>query len=536
MKYLLSGMIALSLLTACGQNGKAAQDAPLSTVELSGERLGEIRVRDGDPATANEALALLSLAESDAGLVRFESRDLSGDRAIFTNLTIADSSVDGSDGTVTVGTLEFDGLATVDGAASFSLMRMNDIAFAPASGGEDRGEGRIGKMELINPSPALAAWIARSMSGDDPGDPPSGADLAFDRWLVEGVNIRIDDASGAGTLALNNFYINDAAEEKVGVVALSGLNFDFAEADGQTVAVNLDGLGLRGLNLAQVMEALNEADAGADFTRGLQAGASLQSDPGDPGFDALTLRGLVADIAGASVRLPSLDASVTRDNRGRATRMATPEFTITVAARDNADGEDFASALALVGYETLELSAAGEQLYDPDQDLVTLAKGKNYWSLRDGFRIDFGASYQGASALAAAQSQANLNNDPQAAIDSLLQELTIHGLELAIRDDGFFDRALNAYATQSGEDPQQVRTQLSGLMALAPMMAGGTGIDAAVITELAQAVGAFIQEPKTLTVRLAPSSPMPLQTFADAASNPSQPLTKAQLGFSAENR
>jgi hypothetical protein len=536
MKYLLSGMIALSLLTACGQNDKSAPDAPLSAVELSGDRLQEVRVRDGDPATASQALMLLSLAEGDAGLIRFESRDLTGDRAVFTNVTVADDSVDGSDGTVTIGRMELDGLATVDGAPSFSLLRMNDIAFSPAATGEDRGQGRIAKMELINPSPALAAWISRSMSGEEDGEPPSGADLAFDRWLVEGVNIRIDDASGAGTLALNNFYVDAVAEEKVGVVALSGLNFDFAEADGQTLKVKLDGLGLRGMNLSQFVEALNESDGGADFARGLQAGASLQSNPGDPGFDALTLRGLAMDVAGASLSLPTLDASVTRDSRGRATRMTTPEFTMAIAPRDNVDGEEFASMLALVGYERLDFTMAGEQVYDPDRDFVTLAKGKNYWSLRDGFRIDFGASYQGASALAAAQSQSNLNADPMASLDAVLKELTIHGVELAIRDDGFFNRALNAYATQSGEDPQQVRAQLSGLMALAPMMAGGTGIDAVVITELAQAVGAFIQDPKTLTIRLAPASPMPLQTFADAAANPSQRLTKAQLGFSAENK
>ena len=103
-------------------------------------------------------------------------------------------------------------------------------------------------------------------------------------------------------------------------------------------------------------------------------------------------------------------------------------------------------------------------------------------------------------------------------------------------DDGIVNRAINAYAAQSGEDPAAVRSQLSGVFAMAPMVASGTGIDPAVVTELAQALSSFVNDPKTLTISLAPKTPVKAQAFADAASDPEKKLTKESLGFSAGNK
>lgn len=183
----------------------------------------------------------------------------------------------------------------------------------------------------------------------------------------------------------------------------------------------------------------------------------------------------------------------------------------------------------MLGYQELELSGAGYQTYDEASDLTTYKKGENFWELKDGFRIDFGAQYAGAKAMA----EADASDDPADMLGDTLDNMIIHNMELSIDDDGFMDRAFNAYAAQSGQDPQEIRNQLTGLLAMAPMMAAGSGIDPELLTEASTALSSFVTSPKTLTIKLAPAEPLAMSTLADME-DPSA-LTKEKLGFSAAN-
>lgn len=581
MKYLLTGVIAITLLTACGQKDKPTGEAALAAVEFDVSKLSDVSLRNGDAATAPQALAALSLSESGSGRLTFDGQDIDGDKAVFTNVilsipqdTTADEPLyseeeiaelfsymdydgdgiadDGSEMTleeygvsmnatepagpppvVKAAKIEFDGLGMIDGAANFSLMRLSDISVTPVEGSEDQTTGAIGTIELINPSPETAAWVASLFGQGEPADFPEGTALSFDRWAVKDVNLVMNDASGSGGFDLGSFYIDGLKEEKAGRVGLSNLKFQFTEGETGDVNITLDGFGLAGLDYGLI------AAAAASSSDPAAMSEAMQADPGNPGFDAALMKGLKADIIGASVDLAEFNSYVGRDNQGRATKITTDPFTVTVAARDNPDGEQFAGALATLGYESLTLSGAGEQLYDPDADIVTLPKGKNYWQLNDGFKLDVSAKYEGSKAIAEASSAAQLEANPDAMMEAMMSKLAFHQLEIAFDDNGFFNRALNAYAAQSGEDPANVRAQISGVMAMAPMMAGQTGVDVAVVTELASAISSFVQDPKTLTITLAPPAPVTAQTFVDAASNPSDPaltLDKTKLGFSAGNK
>lgn len=581
MKYLLTGVIAITLLTACGQKDKPSGEAALAAVEFDVSKLSDISLRKGDAATASQALAVFSLAESGSGILSFDSRDINGDKAVFTNVILSiprdpgpseplyteeeiaelfsymdydgdGIADDGSEMTleeygasmnatepagpppvVKAAKLEFDGLGMINGAANFSLMRLSDITVTPVEGSEDQSRGTVGTIELINPSPETAAWVASLFGQGEPADLPEGAALSFDRWAIKDVDLDIVDASGSGGFELASFYIDGLKEEKAGKLGLSKLNFQFSEETSGDVNITLDGFGLAGLDYGLIAAAANSS---ADPTAMTEA---MQADPGNPGFDAALMKGLKADVIGASIDMASFNSYVGRDGQGRATKITTDPFTLTVAARDNPDGEQFAGALATLGYETLTLSGAGEQLYDPDVDVVTLPKGKNYWQLNDGFKLDVSAKYEGSKAIAAASSAAQLEANPDAMMEAMMSKLAFHQFEVSFADNGFFNRALNAYAAQSGEDPANLRAQISGVMAMAPMMAGSTGIDVAVVTELATAISSFVQDPKTLTISMTPQTPVTAQTFVDAASNPSDPakkLDKTKLGFSAGNK
>lgn len=583
MKYLLTGMIALTLLTGCGQKDKAGGAGTPASVVFSADELPEVSLRKGDPATAGAALSAFSLAESGTGRLTFAGSKVDGDKAVFNDVVLlvpADTTVeepaytdediaemfsymdmdgdgvadDGSGTTiesltaemnppavpseppvVKAAKLEFDGLGMIDGAANFSLMKLSDITITPAEGSEDQSSGKISTIELINPSPETAAWVASLLGQGEPAPFPEGKSLSFDRWAVNGVNFDVSDASGKGLFSVDSMHISDLKEEKAGLAGISNLKFDFTESAGSDVKITLDGFGVKGINYGLFSEAMAAGAGAATDPTGLTS--AIQADPANPGYDLLSVKGFKADIVGASVDMAALASSVTRDKQGRATKIVTDPFTVTVGARDNADGEQFAGALATMGYETLTFSGQGESLYDPDADVVTLSKGKNFWKLNDGFKLDFSAKYAGTKAIAAAQA-ASMDEaaDPEAMLDAVMDSLVVHQLELALDDDGIVDRALNAYAAQSGEDPAAVRSQLSGMFAMAPMFAQGTGIDVAVVTELAQALSSFVTEPKTLTIALAPKTPLKAQAFVDAVEDPSKTLTKESLGFSAGNK
>ena len=585
MKYLLTGMIALTLLTGCGQKDKAAGGGTPASVVFDADELPKVSLRKGDPATAGEALAALYLSESGAGRLSFTGSNVDGDKAVFNDVTLSapelagdgapaspsdeeltqifsfmdadgDGTADDGSGTtldtlraemqtpataasepplIKAAKLEFDGLGVFDGKANFALMKLSDVTVTPAAGSEDQGTGKIATIELVNPSPETAAWVASLLGKGEPAPFPEGTALAFDRWSIGGVNFSMSDASGKGTFTVDSMYVSDLKEEAAGLMGISNLKFDFLEAAGSDVKVSLEGFGVKGIDYGLISKAVaSGANAGGDPTSLISA---IEADPANPGYDLISLKALKADVAGASVDMPSLGSTVSRDKQGRATKVVTNPFSITVSARDNPDGEQFAAALATMGFEKLAFSAQGESLYDPDADLMTLVKGKNYWRLDEGFKLDLSAKYAGTKAIAAAQAQSlDETADPGAMLNTVMDSLVVHQVELSLDDDGIVNRAINAYAAQSGEDPAAVRSQLSGVFAMAPMVASGTGIDPAVVTELAQALSSFVNDPKTLTISLAPKTPVKAQAFADAASDPEKKLTKESLGFSAGNK
>ena len=588
MKYLLTGMIALTLLTACGQKDKAGGDGSRASVVYDAGDLAEVKVRSGDPATAGAALAALSLSESGAGRIAFAASDVKGDTAVFTDIVLSmpeeaaeaepsglseedlagmfsymDTDGDGiaDDGSnmtiedlriemesvygdstpavppvVKAAKLEFSGLAMVDGVANFGLMKLTDITITPGEGSEENNTGKIASVELVNPSPETAAWVAGLLGKGGAADFPEGKALSFDRWVVKGVNFTLDDASGSGVFTLDSIHLSDLKDEKAGLFGISNLNFDFAEPMGSDTKITLEGFGVRGVNYGLFSEAI-EAGAGMTSDTGALASA-IQADPANPGYDAISVKALKADIVGASVDMPSLESNVSRDKQGRATKVVTKPFTFTVAARDNPDGEQFAGMLASVGFEKLSFSGQGEALYEPDADIVTLPKGKNYWALENGFKLNFSAKYEGTKAIAALSTQPDaLAGNSEEALNTLMDAVAVHQFELALDDDGILDAAINAIATQQGTDPAEFRKSLILPLSMAPMFASQMGIDQPVATELATALTGFLQEPKTLTISFAPKAPLKAQAFMDAAADPTnKKLTKESLGFSASNK
>ena len=447
MKYLLTGVAAIAMLTACGDKDKPVDGAGS---EYATDAAKDVKARKGDPATAPQALAAFALDEADDSRISFGSSTLNGDKAVFTDVTLLAGddvgSDDDEDGThldgadVKAKKLEFDGLAMIDGKASFSRMVMSDISLVPTDPEEaeeaEDGSASIGSIELVNPSPALAAWVASVFADAEPADMPTGEALSFDLWTMNDMNMQIDEDDGeSGTFLVDTISVSGMKNQKAAQMMLKGLKFDmFDPEDDMTVKANLSNVDIRGFDWSVFAPA--EGDSLEDsFESGFMAGMNPK-DPANPGYKSINLKDLNFDVSGVNFDMPSLVSNVSHDKQGRAVKVITEPVKMVLNAGDGELGQQLGTQLATLGYEKLELTMASEQAYDPDADVVTLEKGKNYWELKDGFRLNFGAKYEGASAMAAAQAEQDMDSaDPSAMLGEVMEKLTLHSIDLSLDDD-----------------------------------------------------------------------------------------------------
>ena len=547
MKYLLTGVAAITMLTACGQKDKPNDAAESSGVVFSESKLPAISVHKGDAATAAAALAAMSLETSGSGNVTWDSRELKGDKAVFTGVTLVSAGDDEDDGEgmsfdadedsldldgadLKAKKLEFEGLAMKDGKPTFGRILMSDVALVPTDPEEaENGSGNIGSIELVNPSPETAAWVGALFSEDEAPDLPEGDALAFDLWAVKDVDFRIDDPDGEnGTFSIADIEVTGLKEQTATLMKLDGMKFDLTDpAEDTNMKLNLGSIEMRGADLGLLTDASGDAGAPEEMM------SLAAQDPANPGYESLMINGFDMDMAGVKIDLPKLVSAVGRNKKDGTVAVKTEPFKVLLTTDEGKYGEQLAGQLAMLGYEKLELTGAGYQTYEPGTDLTTYVKGQNYWELKDGFRVDFGMQYAGAKAMAEAEQASKLSADPTAVLGDTFDKMVLHGFDFSLDDNGFMDRAFNAYAAQSGQDPQEVRNQLTGLLAMAPMMMAGSGVDPELLSEASTALSSFVSDPKTLTIKLAPAEPLAMSTLA-TMEDPSA-LNKAALGFSATN-
>lgn len=527
MKYLLSGVAALAVLTGCGNDGGDVADKPL----------GEVSLRAGDPAEADAALAAMSLANSGDGLVVYGNKSVDGAKATFSDVTIAGDDA----GAMKAGSLVFDGLDMVDGKASFSKMTLSNISLQDEE--MEDGSISVGTMEVINPTPELASWLAAQLGASDASAPFPGAEqIGFDAWSIKDVSAAFDDADATGTFSIASFEVRDLKDQKAARAMLNDVKFDVLDEDsGTPVKMSLGSLNMSGVDL-RFIEAIQQ-NIGNEEQMAQAIMQTVYEKPMEPGYDKVTMDNLSVDAAGASFKMPSLDASVERNAAGQPVKFVTKPFTMTLDADPDGGeaGAGLAQALSMVGYESVELKGEGVSTYDPENDIVSFAAKDNYFELVDGAKFSYGGKVEGyaaynkevMSSFDFEEMAEGAEPDPMA-FQEAMNKLVFHNFELSIDDDSLVDRIFNAVAAQSGEDPEQMRQQAAMMMGMAPMMAQGSGVDMDIVTELATAVSAFITDPGTLTIKLNPNEPLSAQTLS-SMEDPSM-LTKEYLGFSATHK
>ncbi|MEO0818661.1 MAG: hypothetical protein AAFX86_15325 [Pseudomonadota bacterium] len=545
MKNLFISAAAVALLVGCGPDNEPASDVVESGADAavdSAQRalvdLGNITLRGGDAAEAADALAAMSLTDSGAGRISFAGSSTNDDGATFSDVTITIPNEDDVEGgEILVGTVEFDGLDMVDGQASFSKMSLDNIRLVPNDPDDaEDGELTIANIELLNPSPALAAWVASLTGNGEPGDFPTGEDLSFDSWSLSDMAFNLDDGTDVVAFSLDGIQLGGASPEGLAVAQIEGVNLNADPKGEDAFSLRLGSMSMTGAG-SKIMAAFE-----AGFQEGLdgeELGSealmeAIYADPLEPGYDAMMIDDVAFEMGGVNFVMPSLSATVQRNNDGVAVGGVTAPFTATLSADPEAGktGAELAGMLGMMGYEEITLRGAGKTTIDPETDTVSYDAADNYYTIDDGFTLRFGADMSGISEYSRKFSQMDLNDpnpDPEL-LQEAASELSFGSLTIQFEDDSIVDRAFNLYAAQSGEDPAAVRQQATSMIQLAPMMAAGAGVDMSIVTEFTTAAAAFLQEPGKLTIQLDPETPLSMATFENI-DDPSA-ITKDMLGLS----
>lgn len=521
MKKLMFGAAALALVTACGQG-----DTP-EEVNIEEPTLKELTVRAGDPSEAAAALAAMSLSES-GGLLSFAGSTTDGASATFTDLTIT-----GEDA-IKVGSLVFEGLDMDGGQANFGKMSLNDITISE----DDEAEVKLGSIELINPSAELAAWLAAGLNGQE-APFPAAENIVFDSWSINGLTGDFADTEADGTFGIEKIEIRDMVDLKAAKAVISGLSLNGTDSsEGMDFDISLGGVSATNVD-AKFVKAIQE-NVGDEEAMMAAVMDLAYDDPMEPGYDSFTLDDLSIDVGGAAFAIPSIVSGVERNAAGQPVKFVTQPYSMTLKA-DAAGGEvgeALLQGLSVVGYEELELKGASVATYDPDKDIVSFDAGANYIELVDGAKFSMGGKIEGYSSYAKEAATAfnfedlaaGAEPDPMAMTNAMGQ-LTIHGFELSIADNSLLDRAFNAAATSQGADPAELKSQIGMGLAMAPMMAQGSGVDMALVTEASTALSKFISDGGTFTIKLDPDTPL---SVASIMENPDPAAyTKDALGFTA---
>jgi len=185
------------------------------------------------------------------------------------------------------------------------------------------------------------------------------------------------------------------------------------------------------------------------------------------------------------IRLGALDAQTTFEG-GVPTKSATAIRNLVV---ELPKASETGKTLADAGYERIDVSMTTGIAFNPAKKSLMIddftISGVGMGSV--GLRAEFGNI-----------DPALLNGDPMAALATLMT-VEFASTELTIVNDGLIDKALAVAAKEQGKKPDQLKKEAGAMVTqFAPMMLGGDPSS----LQVAAALGAFIRDPKSLSVKV----------------------------------
>ena len=524
---LLGGAVALAL-AGCRDKDETKATAEIGDVKI--ERLSDrdmdayfdVDARDVSDADGEAGLAALGLLEAN-DTVSWGDREGSGGDYTFSDLTL--TSEDGA--VLAIDSLRLQGVRETGGVAALDLMVADDAVLTPP---EAEGALRIERMRLVDPD---LTDVEAFLSGD------SGVELPSARaFSVSGVSGELDDEDTEGTIAVKSlaFAKPRTATSADGFMVLDDVDIRVTDSEsGNPVPIRItaDDVMIGGVADAAIFD--------GDFD-GLMKGSMM------PTGEELPYRSMLVEDVEFAVDTMVFDISAIRasadvdgDRIVSRSRVEPMRFAFTGAPTDP-ELMPLYSGMQQVGIEEVVITAGGATVVDFAAD--TMVAEANYLDLQDLMRMEIDMEMGGVKAVreahAAARAELGEVPGPGASPEELLDyemkvaqsglagmdQLTVDRFRVGIDDNSIMDKIFEQIAAQQGTTSKALRMQTKGMLAMGTMMAGETGVDPEIVSELITAVGEFIDNPGSeLVLTVDPATPTLVTGL--------QGMDKAAMGFSA---
>lgn len=497
---------------------------------------GDIEFTGGSSGSAESAIAQLGITETED--LSFESAGFEGDDYVITNLVIRDIDNQDSDTPSDLpegktlsesNNVEFNadevhiarmvlGSPRLDanGDLLLSSFNLSDIRVEDP---EDESGARLDSFVIDGPNAAMSADIGRLLRGElDDEDDTDWSEYAFNSFSMQGFNASDNTEGENTTVSFDNLTLAGVREGDSASFEFRNLLVEGVE-DGAPIEIRLGEISIDGMNTLDYGNFLGSVDENAGGEIASNYSSSFMSNPFES-FENFAMRDFLVNAAGVNV---SMDY-ITADVRERGDRfISTSELGSLVINADPAGqaGAQLAMGLGMLGYDQLEIRAAGRSIYDTSEDRM-YTDGDNFLEIVDGMRIDFesdvtgyGAYLENAATMMADGSEVDATENPEAVM-AMLAPLMINNITMRIEDRSILDRALEAGAASQGVEKEQMRMQ-AGLLIGMGLMSAPPEIPRPFLTELSGAVTGFINQGGTLTVTMDPDAPLPISSLIEQA-------------------
>lgn len=515
---------------ACSDKDKAQVERPLDSAKASVlskpgtvdfKALMAVSQRKTNEATSEAVLKDLGLWEKTDQMT-WKSR--SGSNGTYQYSDFSQTSVNPETNetvTLTIKTLTLIGLHEVDGEPSFDRIDMDTVKAVHTD-----GEVKIKTATLSRPSPAFASEILLSIQNlsnldnlndidpiDDNDDMSVGAVSFQDLDItspdvimsLSSLNYGKDETSGKKSFEINTVRVKGRTDD---TVTYKGQN-DIA----LPVTLSIDKAFIHGLTSSQ-----NLGDTNVSVSN-LTAGINQT-------FDQFLIDNFDLEYDGLSISSQSLQGqSVKKGDVTTVTQVMEP-LTIKMVSDPQSDQvtsvKDFISKL---GYDalTFDMQQTSEINLKTDQSRIY----DSYVKMNDGFVFNYAYDVSGMNAM-----HSMTTSGEDGATEDALKALKVNSGTLSLTDNSILDRVFKMIAEQQGTSESVLKMQAKSVLMLASLGATSKE-DGKVITNLAGAIGDFIDAGGTLDISLKPETALSLESI-QGLQRGQTPLS--QLGLTASVR
>lgn len=432
----------------------------------------------------------------ESELISWDSRTLKNDTYVFKNVLITEE--DGSE--LKLGRLNLAGIHMQDDAPSADLMTASDIHIK-------HEDGIVLTIENIGLTDVGIGHNFDAIGSENRFDPSQA-------FVASGVKANLGDE---GFFEVGRIgWGQDLTDEHLRV-AIKDLNMNIT--DKEKIAFKLDAADIR--SLGPLTETQKQSLKSAVNTKRFTGLLAQNQQLGDG-----LIKGFSLESDSFSVELPKFlqTAKVKGDITNINYDMPSLKIAMREAKNMAPDALRMVKTFQSLGFDKMDFSSKGQTVLDKEADLMEIKAAS--FDLKDGFDLNYSGVMSGLNALRA------LGADGSASAGALRGQqdnVKLHNFALSLEDKSIVERGFKLAGEMMGKDPDDLRRQANGVLALGSLAALTQG-DGAIYSEFSKALSEYIDEGGTLNIALKPETPLSMNELQNLGKGGKPNLKK--LGFS----